>query len=204
MAQAIGAVFLECVAAPAFDADALALLKEKKNLRLLEVNFEKRIPHMVPGMGQERLAMKKVVGGMLLQERDVKRVMKENCQVVTHRQPEGEEWGNLFFAWNVVVHVKSNAILIAKDGQTVGVGPGQTNRVGSVKIAAAMAGDKALGAALASDAFFPFADGVEEAAKAGITAIIQPGGSVKDEEVIAAANKHGMTMVFTGMRHFNH
>ena len=204
MAEAIGKTFLECIAAPSFDEDAMAIFKEKKNLRLLQIDFEKRIPHQVPGMGYERMALKKVVGGLLVQERDVKRVMKEDCQVVSERKPEGAEWGNLFFAWNVVVHVKSNAILFAKDGQTVGVGPGQTNRVGSVKIAADQAGEKAKGAALASDAFFPFPDGVAAAAAAGITAIIQPGGSVKDEEVIAEANKHGIAMVFTGMRHFNH
>jgi phosphoribosylaminoimidazolecarboxamide formyltransferase/IMP cyclohydrolase len=204
MVEAIGKTFLECVAAPGFEEDALAALKAKANLRLLEVDFKKRLPYSAPGLGHERLASKKVTGGLLLQDRDVKRVTKEDCRLVSQRQPEDAEWGDLFFAWNVMVHVKSNAILMAKGGQTVGVGPGQCNRVGSVKIAAGMAGEKARGAVLASDAFFPFRDGVDAAARAGIKAIIQPGGSKNDDEVIAAANEHGIAMVFTGMRHFNH
>ncbi len=204
MVNAIGKTFLECVAAPGFEQDALAALKAKVNLRLLEVDFEKRVPQSTPGLGHEHLTLKKVTGGLLLQERDVKRVMKEDCRVVTQRQPEVSEWEDLFFAWKVMVHVKSNAILMAKGGQTVGVGPGQCNRVGSVKIAAEMAGEKAQGAVLASDAFFPFRDGVDAAARAGIKAIIQPGGSKKDDEAIAAANENGIAMVFTGMRHFNH
>ncbi len=149
--------------------------------------------------------MKKVAGGLLVQARDLSRVSREQCKVATKRQPTETEWVDMLFAWRVCVHVKSNAILMAKDGMTVGVGPGQTNRVGSVAIAAAAAGPRAQGAALASDAFFPFPDApCRGCVKAGITAVIQPGGSVNDEKVIAAADEAGITMVFTGMRHFNH
>ncbi len=200
----IGSTFLECIIAPSFEADALEALKAKKNLRLMEVDFKAKAAVQSPGMGFETMAMKKVVGGMLLQDRDLKRISKADCKVVTKRQPTDDEWKDLLFGWRVIVHVKSNAILIAKGGATLGVGPGQTNRVGSVKIASEAAGARAKGASLASDAFFPFRDGVDAAAKAGIAAIIQPGGSVKDEDAIKAADEHGMAMVFTGMRHFYH
>jgi phosphoribosylaminoimidazolecarboxamide formyltransferase/IMP cyclohydrolase len=203
-AERIGGTFLECVIAPAFDADALAILQAKKNLRLMTVPFNVAGAEPLPGMGYETAAMKKVAGGLLVQSRDLARVGREQCKVVTQRQPTEKEWVDLLFAWRVVVHVKSNAILLAKDGVTVGVGPGQTNRVGSVGIAAAAAGERAKGAALASDAFFPFPDGLLAGVKAGVTAVIQPGGSVKDPEVIAAADQAGIAMVFTGMRHFNH
>ncbi len=208
MAKLIGDTFLECVAAPSFEADALEALKAKKNLRLLEVPGLGSGPAGaapgVPGMGREGLSMKKVVGGLLVQDRDLKRASRADCKVVSRRQPSEDEWRDLLFAWRVVAHVKSNAIVFAKDGRTLGVGPGQTNRVGSVRIAAEMAGDRAAGAALASDAFFPFRDSLDEAAKAGIKAVIQPGGSLRDAESIAAADEHGMAMVFTGMRHFLH
>jgi phosphoribosylaminoimidazolecarboxamide formyltransferase/IMP cyclohydrolase len=148
--------------------------------------------------------MKKVVGGMLLQDRDLKRISRADCKVVTKLAPSEAQWKDLLFAWKVVAHVKSNAILIAKDGHTLGVGPGQTNRVGSVKIATEASGEAAKGASLASDAFFPFRDGVDAAAKSGVKAIIQPGGSVNDKETIAAADEQGIAMVFTGMRHFYH
>ena len=200
----IGSTFLECIIAPSFEADALEALKAKKNLRLMEVDFMAKAAAAVPGMGFETMAMKKVVGGMLLQDRDLRRITRADCKVVSKRQPSEDEWKDLLFGWRVIVHVKSNAILIAKGGATLGVGPGQTNRVGSVKIASEAAGAKAQGASLASDAFFPFRDGVDAAAKAGIKAIIQPGGSVKDDEAIQAADEHGMAMVFTGMRHFYH
>ncbi len=204
MVEHIGSTFLECVIAPSFEADALEALKAKKNLRLMEVDFKARESKALPGMGFENMAMKKVVGGLLLQERDTKRVSQADCKVATQRAPTEQEWKDLLFAWHVVAHVKSNAIVFAKNGATVGVGPGQTNRVGSVKIAAEGAGVKAQGAVMASDAFFPFPDGIEAAAKAGIKAVIQPGGSVKDEDAIKACDAHGMAMVFTGMRHFYH
>jgi phosphoribosylaminoimidazolecarboxamide formyltransferase/IMP cyclohydrolase len=150
------------------------------------------------------MAMKKVVGGLLVQDRDLKRISRADCKVVSKRQPTDAEWVDMLFGWRVVVHVKSNAILLAKGGATCGVGPGQTNRVGSVKIACEGAAERAKGASLASDALFPFRDGIDQAAKAGVTAIIQTGGSVKDAETIAAADEHGLAMVFTGMRHFYH
>ncbi len=202
--EGIGSTFLECVIAPGYEADALEALKAKKNLRLMEVDFERKAQPATPGAGFENMAMKKVVGGLLLQERDLQRVRREECKVVSRRAPSEEEWKDLLFGWNVVAHVKSNAIVLAKAGATVGVGPGQTNRVGSVKIACEQAGARAAGASLASDAFFPFRDGVDAAAKAGVLAVIQPGGSVKDEDSIKAADEHGMAMVFTGMRHFYH
>jgi phosphoribosylaminoimidazolecarboxamide formyltransferase/IMP cyclohydrolase len=204
MAEAIGNTFLECVIAPSFDQAALDVLTTKKNLRLMTVPFDAPAAAATPGLGFETYAMKKVAGGLLIQQRDLGGVTREQCKVVTKRAPTEAEWIDLLFGWRVVKHVKSNAILIAKGGCTVGVGPGQTNRVGSVGIAAGAAGDRAKGAALASDAFFPFRDGVDAAAKAGVKAIIQPGGSVKDADAIAAADEHGIAMVFTGMRHFNH
>jgi phosphoribosylaminoimidazolecarboxamide formyltransferase/IMP cyclohydrolase len=209
MAQHIGDVFMECVVAPSFEAGALEFLKKKKNLRLLElpglgISLATTATPLAPGQGAEGFAMKKVTGGMLVQDRDLKRVERAACKVVSRRQPTEQEWADMLFAWRVCAHVKSNAIVIAKAGQTLGVGPGQTNRVGSVKIASEGAGAKAQGAALASDAFFPFRDGVDAAAKAGVKSIIQPGGSTRDAEAIAAADEAGMAMVFTGMRHFYH
>jgi len=148
--------------------------------------------------------MKKVAGGLLLSTRDLARVERQDCKVVTRRAPSEAEWADLLFAWRVAVHVKSNAILLARDGTTVGVGPGQTNRVGSVEIAARAAGDRARGASMASDAYFPFPDGLLAGVAAGVSAVIQPGGSVNDLKVLAAADEAGIAMVFTGMRHFNH
>jgi phosphoribosylaminoimidazolecarboxamide formyltransferase/IMP cyclohydrolase len=139
-----------------------------------------------------------------VQEDDLGQVTQKQCETVTERAPSEEEWKQLLFAWKVVKHVKSNAIVVAKDSRTLGVGAGQMNRVGSAVIALNQAGDEAKGAVLASDAFFPMKDTVEQAAKAGITAIIQPGGSIRDQESIDEANKHGIAMVFTGMRHFKH
>jgi phosphoribosylaminoimidazolecarboxamide formyltransferase/IMP cyclohydrolase len=206
MAEAIGGTFLECIIAPSFDQGALSILTAKKNLRLMTVPFASAGAEQVraPGLGYETFAMRKVAGGLLIQDRDRGSVTREQCKVVTKRQPTEAEWVDLLFSWRVVKHVKSNAIVIAKSGCTAGVGPGQTSRVGSVGIAAAAAGARAQGAALASDALFPFRDGIDAAAKAGVRAIIQTGGSVKDEETIAAADEHGLAMVFTGMRHFNH
>ena len=159
----------------------------------------------MPENGRDKcLDTKKVSGGMLLQEADTEDALIENMKVVTKRQPSKEEWQQLLLAWKVVKHVKSNAIVVAGDNQTYGVGAGQMNRVGSAAIALEQAGEKAKGAVLSSDAFFPFRDSVDTAAKAGITAIIQPGGSVRDEESIQAADEHGIAMVFTNMRHFKH
>jgi phosphoribosylaminoimidazolecarboxamide formyltransferase / IMP cyclohydrolase len=196
-AEQMKEIFLEIIMAPDFDEEALDVLKEKKNLRLLRLGELKMEP-------QPERQLSSVSGGVLIQEEDVKQISAEDLRVVTERQPAKEELEQLLFAWKVVKHVKSNAIVLTKDFQTIGVGAGQMNRVGSAKIAIEQAGDKAVGSFLASDAFFPMSDTVEEAAKAGITAIIQPGGSIRDEESIEAANKHGIAMVFTGIRHFKH
>ncbi len=204
MAQAIGEIFLECIIAPSFEDDALDLLRKKDNLRLLEFDNQKYAPWPAFEFAHDQLGFKEVTGGLLLQDLDLNRIQKKDCTVVTDRQPEDSEWRDILFAWKVIVHVNSNAILIAKDGRTVGVGQGQSNRVGSVKIAVQSAGTKAQGAVLASDAFFPFRDGVDKAAEAGIKTIIQQGGSRRDDEVIKAANEHGIAMVFTGERHFSH
>lgn len=196
--------FFECIVAPGFTQDAFTILTEKKkwgvNLRLLEVG-ELTLP-------QEGLIVRGLTGGVLAQTRDVQLLQAtstcEALNVVTKRQPTDEELEQMLFAWKVVKHVKSNAIVLAKNWMIVGVGAGQMNRVQSVRLAAEAAGERAKGAVLASDAFFPFPDNVEAAAIAGVTAIIQPGGSVKDSEVIAAADRLGLAMVFTGMRHFRH
>ena len=195
VAKEIGGLFVEAVIAPEYDKEALEILTAKKNVRLLQ------LPVLRLG---EAYDMKKVSGGMLVQTLDNAFARAEDMQVVTQKQPTASEWEQLLFAMKVVKHVKSNAIVLAKDYQTVGVGAGQMNRVGSADIAIKQAGELAKGAVLASDAFFPFGDTVEAAAAAGITAIIQPGGSVRDEESIQAANKHGITMVFSGLRHFKH
>src|SRR5262249_49796087 len=148
--------------------------------------------------------LKKIVGGLLLQDRDLGRVEVGSYKVVSARSPSEEELKALDFAWKVAKHVKSNAIVYTKPGRTVGIGAGQMSRVDSVKLGAMKAQEDLKGSVIASDAFFPFRDGIDEAAKAGITAVVQPGGSVRDEEVIAAANEHNLAMVFTGMRHFRH
>ena len=194
-AEQIVETFMEAVIAPAFDEDAVEVLKTKKNLRLLEVGEK---------VANNELWIEKVSGGFLVQERDNHNLKLEDCKVVTDKVPTEEEMTELIFAWNIVKHVKSNAIVVTRDGQSIGVGAGQMNRVGSAKIAFEQAGEKCNGAVLASDAFFPFRDTIDEAAKAGITAIIQPGGSVRDQESIDACNEHGIAMVFTGVRHFKH
>lgn len=189
-------IFLEIIIAPSFSEEALAILTQKKNIRLLTVDFaavEKNEPMLVS-----------VKGGLLVQDEDRYTLDDAQLKVVTKREPTEKEWEDLQLAWKVVKHVKSNAIVLAKDGMTIGVGAGQMNRVGAAKIAIEQAGEKAQGAALASDAFFPMSDTVEAAAKAGITAIIQPGGSIRDEESIQKADEYGIAMVFTGVRHFKH
>ena len=186
-------LFLEVIAAPAFDAAAREVFVSKKNLRLVEVPA-----------GQQNWVLKNISGGMLVQDADLLKLKDADLKVVTKRPPTAEEKRALMFAWKVCKHVKSNAILYARDGQTVGVGAGQMSRVDSCKVGAMKAQLPLKGTVAASDAFFPFPDGVEEIAKAGSTAIIQPGGSVRDQEVIEAADRLGLAMIFTGVRHFRH
>ncbi|MHB1684035.1 MAG: bifunctional phosphoribosylaminoimidazolecarboxamide formyltransferase/IMP cyclohydrolase [Bacilli bacterium] len=193
--------FLEIVMAPSFSDGALATLAKKKNVRVLALgDFAASGSSGASGAS----AIKSVSGGLLAQDQDRRTVVEDELQVVTQRAPSKEELADLLFAWKVVKHVKSNAIVLAKDGQTVGVGAGQMNRVGAARIAAEQAGERAVGCVLASDAFFPLPDTVEVAALAGVRAIIQPGGSIKDKLSIAAADEHGIAMVFTGVRHFRH
>lgn len=190
--------FVECIIAPSYELKALEALKVKKNLRLIEVkNFSS-------GTAKYGKDMKKVTGGLLVQDRDVVCTKESDLKVVTKVKPTKDQLRSMLFGFVVAKHVKSNAIVISEGTKTVGVGAGQMSRVDSVKIAAQKAGPRAKGATLASDAFFPKEDGIEEAVGAGVKAIIQPGGSIRDKEVIAAADKLGITMVFTGVRHFKH
>ncbi len=192
-AEEIAKLFVEAIAAPKFEEAALVKFATKKNLRLVEIP-----------PGKTGWTYKQVSGGMLLQDADAHMLKPEDLKVVTKRQPTDAEMRALLFAWKVCKHVKSNAIVYARDGQTVGVGAGQMSRVDSAKIGAMKAVLPLAGTVVASDAFFPFPDGLEECAKAGAVAVIQPGGSVKDADVIAAADRLGMAMVFTGVRHFRH
>jgi phosphoribosylaminoimidazolecarboxamide formyltransferase/IMP cyclohydrolase len=194
-ARAVIEIFTEVIIAPDYEADALEALKTKKNLRALRAGEVKV---------EEALEYKEISGGMLIQTSDAHRLRRDDLKIVSQRQPSEKEIDDLLFAWTVCKHTKSNAIVYAHDKQTVGVGAGQMSRVDSVKIGAMRAQLPIEGSVLASDAFFPFRDGIDEAAKRGIMAIIQPGGSVRDEEVIEAANEHNLTMVFTGVRHFKH
>jgi phosphoribosylaminoimidazolecarboxamide formyltransferase/IMP cyclohydrolase len=193
-AAEVAKLFVEAIAAPAFSSEALAILSAKKNLRLVKVK----------PVGSPQLVIKSITGGLLAQTADLASVTEAELAVKTERAPTAEEMKALLFGWKVCKHVKSNAIVYARAGQSVSVGAGQMSRVDSVKVGAMKAVLPLMGTVLASDAFFPFADGVEEAAKYGITAVIQPGGSVRDEEVIAAANRLNLAMVFTGLRHFRH
>lgn len=188
-------LFLECLAAPAITLSARERLAKRKNLRVLE------IPHFATGRETQ---WRSIFRGMLRQTGDPGDPPETAWRVVTERAPTPQEWEDLRFAWLAVQPVLSNAIVLVKDRATVGIGGGQPNRVDAVRLAVQRAGTRAQGAVLASDAFFPFPDGVEEAARAGVTAIVQPGGSIRDEEVIAAANRHDLAMVFTGVRHFRH
>jgi len=192
-AEEMHKLFLEVIAAPAFDEAAKAKFASKKNLRLVEVKAV-----------NQKWVLKNVSGGLLVQDSDVRPLQDADLRVVTKRPPTPEETRALLFAWKVCKHVKSNAIVYARDGQTVGVGAGQMSRVDSAKIGAMKAQLPLKGTVAASDAFFPFPDGVEEIAKAGATAIIQPGGSQRDPEVIEAADRLGLAMLFTGVRHFRH
>ena len=207
LAEAVSAVFTEVLIAPEADDDALALLSKKKNLRVL-------LTGAMPATGDASPMIKHLSGGFLLQSRDIGRVAAADLKIVTKRAPSEAEIRDLLFAFRVAKHVKSNAIVYAKDSATVGVGAGQMSRVDSTRIAARKSVDAAEAAGLeggltegsvvASDAFFPFADGLEAAVAAGATAVIQPGGSIRDDEVIAAADAAGVAMAFTGMRHFRH
>jgi phosphoribosylaminoimidazolecarboxamide formyltransferase/IMP cyclohydrolase len=192
----IGNLFLEVIAAPAYEDEALAAFQRKKNLRVL----------VHSGAPLRPLSLRSVVGGMLVQEIDRSQEDMDITawQIVSRREPTAEQLADLVFAWRVARHVKSNAIVFAKEMATVGVGAGQMSRVDSVMMAGHKAGDRSRGAVMASDAFFPFADGIEAAAKYGITAVVQPGGSMRDEEVIEAVDRLGLVMCFTGTRHFKH
>jgi phosphoribosylaminoimidazolecarboxamide formyltransferase/IMP cyclohydrolase len=192
-ATAIAKLFVEAIAAPSFTPEALAIFAAKKNLRLVEVHSAPAAP-----------VIKQVSGGLLLQDADTAAINEADLKVVTSRPPTVEEMASLLFAWRICKHVKSNAIVYAKDGQTLGVGAGQMSRVDSAKFGAMKAALPLTGCVAASDAFFPFPDGLETVIQAGATAVIQPGGSVKDADVITAANRLGVAMVFTGIRHFRH
>ena len=193
MAKEISSIFTEVLIAPGYTPGARELLAAKPNTRVLRGG----------AITREALPAKTVTGGILLQQADSVEDAS-GYRVVTEKHPSPEQMEDLLFAWRVARTVKSNAIVLAKDGATVGVGAGQMSRVDSSEIAAKKAGERVRGAVAASDAFFPFADGVEALADAGVGAVIQPGGSVRDEEVVEAANRHGLAMVYTGRRHFNH
>ncbi|MBU0980795.1 MAG: bifunctional phosphoribosylaminoimidazolecarboxamide formyltransferase/IMP cyclohydrolase [Nanoarchaeota archaeon] len=196
VAEIMQKLFIEVVIAPSFEEDALEILTKKKNIRLLETGRISKNDH--------GLELRKVAGGLLAQTRHFPGVNAEDLKIVSKRNPTASEVKDMLFAWKVCRHVKSNSIVFAKDNVTVGIGAGQMSRVVAAEIAAKKAGDRAKGAAMASDAFFPFRDGIDAAAKAGITAIIQPGGSIRDKEIIDAANEHGMAMALTGIRLFKH
>lgn len=195
MVEEIGRQRLDVMIAPGYEPEALERLKKKRNLRIILVGESRP---------DRSMDIRSVPGGFLMQEQDRMPVDSSSWTCVTERQPTREELQSLEFAWRVVPYVKSNAIVLATPNRLVGMGAGQPNRVESVRIAVKVAGDNVAGSGLASDAFFPFPDGIEAAAEAGVTAIVQPGGSVKDDECIAAANAHGVTMLFSGRRHFRH
>lgn len=196
VAEKLSKIFLEIIIAPAFDEDAFEILSKKKNIRLMQLDTSLEV--------NARYKVTNVNDGLLVQDIDDHKISAEDLRCVTNRKPTEEELEQLLFAWKVVKHVKSNAIVLVKDNMTIGVGAGQMNRVGAAKIAIEQAGEKAKGSIMSSDAFFPMPDTVEEAVKAGVTAIIQPGGSIKDQLSIDVCNEHGIAMVFTGVRHFKH
>ena len=197
-AEQMSKIFLEIIVAPRFTDEALAILTKKKNLRLLELDTTIR------AYPKNERVMRKVAGGLLVQEIDDKLLPEGELKVVTQKAPTEAQMKDLLLAWKIVKHAKSNGIAIAKDNQSLGIGPGQVNRIWSTQMAIERSGEKVRGAALASDAFFPFDDCVKACAEAGISCIIQPGGSVRDQDSIDACNKYGIAMVFTGMRHFKH
>ena len=196
-ANEINKIFLEIVIAPAYSEEALAVLKAKKNIRIMI------LPNILT-INEKAIDIKKVGGGLLIQDSDIKDYDDRDLRYVTDRKPTEKEMKDLLFAWKVVKHVKSNGIVIGKDGRTTGIGPGQTNRIWSTNMAIERSGENIKNGVLASDAFFPFGDVVEAAAAAGISAIIQPGGSVRDQESIDFCNKYNIAMVFTSVRHFKH
>lgn len=193
-----GAGFIECIIAPGYDKEAVEILAKKKNLRILETDYNKRVPK------DGDLDVKRIMGGALFQERDIKDIKNKDLKIVTKKRPTKDEIDSLYFAWKIAKHVKSNAIVLCRGKKTVGIGAGQMSRIDSVIIAIRKAEARVKGSVLASDAFFPKPDSIEAAAKAGISSIIQPGGSIADQEVIDAADKAGISMVFTGIRHFKH
>lgn len=195
-AEQLSDIFLEIVMAPSFTEEALAILTKKKNIRLLELDMTND--------AENYMKSTTVKGGVLVQTNDNGKLMSDKLEYATEREPTEQELADLLFSWKVVKHVKSNAIILAKDNQTIGVGAGQMNRIGAANIAIEQAGEKTTGSVLASDAFFPMPDTVEAAAKAGVTAIIQPGGSKRDQDSIDVCNEHGIAMVLTGIRHFKH
>ncbi|NLV89220.1 MAG: bifunctional phosphoribosylaminoimidazolecarboxamide formyltransferase/IMP cyclohydrolase [Tissierellia bacterium] len=196
VAERINEIFIEIIIAPSFTDEAIEVLTQKKNIRILKLEN-------IMDKEYKELDVKKVLGGILVQDRDSV-LLKDDFQVVTNRKPTEKELEDLLFAWKAAKNVKSNGVIIAKDRATIGIGLGEVNRVWAVENAISRAGDKVKGAVLASDGFFPFTDSIELLAKAGVTAIIQPGGSVKDKEVIEEANKNNIAMIFTGIRHFKH
>ncbi|MBK5444606.1 MULTISPECIES: bifunctional phosphoribosylaminoimidazolecarboxamide formyltransferase/IMP cyclohydrolase [unclassified Peribacillus] len=195
-AEKLHEIFLEIIIAPGFTEEAVEVLTSKKNLRLLTIDFN--------SAKKPERKLTSIEGGLLIQDRDAHSLKDAEVKVATKREPTLEEWKALELGWKIVKHVKSNAIVVCNDQMTLGVGAGQMNRVGAAKIALEQAGERATGSALASDAFFPMDDTVDAAAKAGVTAIIQPGGSVKDQDSIKKADEYGIAMVFTGIRHFKH
>lgn len=196
-AEELAKIFLEIVIAPSYSDEALKILRQKKNLRVLKLDSIMSRP-------DEAFELKRVSGGLLIQDSDYKDFSMEDVSYVTEKKPTEQELKDLLFAWKVVKHVKSNAIVVAKDGRTLGIGPGQTNRIWSAEMSITRAGEQVQGAVMASDAFFPFSDVAAAAADAGIRAIIQPGGSIRDNDSIEVCNKEGISMIFTGMRHFKH
>ena len=197
LAEALNEQFIEVLFAPAYDEDALEVLMRRKNIRILEQG-DRRV-----GVGEPEV--RQVAGGLLVQDRDNSRERREDMTVATARVPSEDEWEDLLFAWRVCKHVRSNAIVLARDLATVGIGAGQMSRVDSVRLAVEKAREGSVtGSVLASDAFFPFPDGPQLAVEAGVVAVIQPGGSIRDDEVIAAAEAAGVAMVMTGQRHFRH
>ena len=196
LAEKLSKIFLEIIIAPGFSDEAMEILTAKKNIRLMQLDTT-----LQPS---NSFKYTNVNDGLLVQEMDTKQVSEQDLRCVTNRKPTEDEIKQMLFGWKVVKHVKSNAIVLVKDDMTIGVGAGQMNRVGAAEIAIKQAGEKSEGSVLASDAFFPFGDTVEAAIKAGVTAIIQPGGSVRDQESIDVCNKYGVAMVFTGVRHFKH
>jgi phosphoribosylaminoimidazolecarboxamide formyltransferase/IMP cyclohydrolase len=198
LAALLAETFLECVIAPGYTDEARAVLAGKKNLRLVAAGGTWAVDTATVA------SVRTIAGGALVQTVDAAWVDVAGARVVTARAPEAAELADLAFAWRVGKHVKSNAIVFAKDGVTLGIGAGQMSRVDSVKICERKAGEALRGSAVASDAFFPFRDGLDVLAAAGARAVAQPGGSVRDDEVIAAADEHGLAMVFTGTRHFRH